>query len=305
MIKKYFLLYKLFFIMLINMFIMKFCVIEANQDLGLQVNGTNLGPKIIIDCIENKNFEILKIDKPNIEKDINNHIKNLNGVNTFNKKLYDKVLDIKNSQKIPITIGGDHSIAIATALASLKAEKKLGIIWIDAHTDYNTFDTTITGNIHGLPLAALNNLCPKLTEFYDGDYYKFTNTVIVGARDIDDWELPNLKKHNITIFTTKDIQNLGVEEVMKRAFKLATYQTSGVHISYDIDVIDPKVAPGVSVPVPDGISIKETYQIVDELVKRKEIIKSMDLVEYNPLKDINEETKNIAVNIVKKVISTL
>ena len=142
----------------------------------------------------------------------------------------------------------------------------------------------------------------SLTTFHDGNYFNHENTVIVGGRDIDEWEYPNLEKDNITVFTTEDIKKYGVQEIMKKAFAIANNGTNGVHISYDLDVIDPKIAPGVSVPAINGINEEEAFLIVDELIKNKNIIKSMDLVEFNPTKDINDKTKNIAIKILEKVI---
>ena len=114
--------------------------------------------------------------------------------------------------------------------------------------------------------------------------------------------MPNLEKDGIKIFTTEDIKKLGVKKVMDKAFKIASDGTNGVHISYDIDIIDPKIAPGVSVPAINGINLDEAMDIVNELIVNKEIIKSMDLVEFNPTRDKDNKTKNIALDILKKVI---
>ena len=114
--------------------------------------------------------------------------------------------------------------------------------------------------------------------------------------------MPNILKDNVKVFTTEDIRNLGVKKVMEEAFKIASNNTNGVHISYDLDVIDPKIAPGVSIPAKDGINLDEAFQIIDELINNKDLIKSMDLVEFNPTRDIDNKTKNIAIDILKKVI---
>ena len=282
---------------------MKITLIEANQDLGVSVDGANLGPNVLSNFFKD-DLEVLAVNKDDVnkEKDKDNLKKNLNFVNSFNKDLYNTCLSVKEKNEFPLVIGGDHTVAIPSSLASIKKEEKLGIIWIDAHGDYNTFETTRTGNLHGLPLAASNGICSLLTDFHDGNFYDHSNTVIVGGRDIDEWEMPNILKDNITVFTTEDIKNLGVKKVMEEAFKIASNNTNGVHISYDLDVIDPSIAPGVSVPAKDGINLDEAFEIVDELVKNKDIIKSMDLVEYNPTKDIDDVTKNIAIDILKKVI---
>ena len=282
---------------------MKITLIEANQDLGVKVDGAHLGPHILTSSLGSE-LEVLAVNKPDVikEKDSNNLKKNLDSVNNFDLNLYNTCLDVKNRNEFPLVLGGDHTIAIASSLASIKKEESLGIIWIDAHGDYNTFETTRTGNLHGLPLAAVNNNCSELTNFFDGNFYNHKNTVIVGGRDIDSWETPNLEKDGIKLFTTEDIKSLGVKRVMDEAFKIASNGTNGVHISYDIDVIDPKIAPGVSVPAINGINLDEAMAIVDELINNKDKIKSMDLVEFNPTRDIENKTKNIALDILKKVI---
>ncbi len=286
---------------------MKISVIEANQDLGVHVDGANLGPHELSSAINNSHINVYTVNKPDLpkEREKTNLKKNLIGVNLFNEALYRTINNVKEREEFPITLGGDHSLAIGSALGSIKKEESLGIIWIDAHSDYNLFETTRTGNLHGLPLAAINGQCQDLTGFHNGNYYNHQNTVIVGVRDIDPWERPNLEKDHIKLFTTEDIHNLGVEKVMTEAFEYACQNTNGVHISYDIDVIDPIIAPGVSVPVRDGITESEAYQITDELIKHQQEIKSLDIVEYNPTKDINDQTKTIVLNILTTIIDKL
>jgi len=289
---------------------MKLTIINASTDLGVIVDGSNLGPKLISNHFKNDNRinKTISIEKQNIikSKDKLDLEKNLDGINEFNKKLYDVVLKEKEEKNFPIILGGDHSLSIASALASIQFEQNLGIIWIDSHGDYNTFETTRTGNLHGLPLAATNHQTgDKLTSYHSGNYYSPKNTVIVGARDIDAWEMPNIEKNNVTVFTTQDIKDQGIDIIMKKAMDIALDGTNGVHISYDIDVIDPKIAPGVSIPAKDGITEEEAYFILDEVIKYKNDIKSFDLVELNPTKDIDHKTENIVVNLLDKLVSSL
>ena len=282
---------------------MNISLIEANEDLGVHVDGADLGPNVLTNQF--KDYTIYKVNKPQVkkEREKENLAKNLDAVNKFDEELYNVIKKVKTDKQFPLTIGGDHTVAISSALASISVEKSLGIIWIDAHGDYNTFDTTITGNLHGLPLAATNGLCEGLTKFHKGNFYKPTNTVIVGARDLDLKEKISLKENNVTIFTTADIKEKGVQKIMQEAFKIASQDTNGIHISYDLDVIDPIIAPGVSVPASDGINEEEAMEITNFLIKNKDKIKSMDLVEYNPTRDKEDKTKNIALNILKKVIA--
>lgn len=284
---------------------MKYTFINANTDLGVHIDGTNKGPKSITENFNN--FEIINVDKNKEyqkDKSKDNLSKNLEEINIFNKKLFNTITNILKEDKFPITIGGDHSIAIASSLASNDHHKNLGIIWIDAHTDYNTFDSTITGNIHGLPLAAINGYkTDLLTSFLTKNYINPKNTVIVGARSIDKLELENLKKNNITFFTTKDIKKEGLNNILDKAFEIAGNNTNGIHISYDLDYIDPIDCPGVSIPEENGINLDTAIDTMKYLVNNKEKIKSLDLVEYNPTLDIDNKTKDIAINLLNIFIN--
>ena len=143
----------------------------------------------------------------------------------------------------------------------------------------------------------------ELSYFFDGEYYNPKKTVLIGARDIESPEYINLEKAGVKIFTTENIKKLGVEKVMEEAFDIALSNTLGVHVSYDLDVIDPEIAKGVSVKASDGINEKEAYEIKDEIIKKISTVKSFDLVEYNPDNDIDNNTKKIALNILNDIIN--
>ena len=287
-------------------------IIGACSDLGLHIDGSNKGPIKLISKIDNSD-NIINIKKifPNLnykkELDKNNKKKNLNEINKFNSNLYNLVLSSLNQNNFPIVLGGDHSISIASSLASIKKHDNLGIIWFDAHGDFNTFETTPSGNIHGLPFAALTNYEKKyLTDFHAGNYYKYNNCVLVGARDIDEpYELENLKNTGVTIFTKEDIDKYGADVIYEKAFKIASKNTNGIHISFDIDALDPDIAPGVSVPVLNGINLENLNKFIDYIIKNKNKIKSFDLVEFNPENDINKKTEKIAINILNRIIKNL
>lgn len=286
-------------------------IIAACSDLGVHVYGTNQGPEILINNINKNNInKIKKINyKENYIKELdkNNLKKNLNELNNFNNHLFNEVKDSLNNNMLPITLGGDHSIAIASALASINKYNNMGIIWFDAHGDFHTFDTTISGNIHGLPFAAITGYEKKLlSEFHNGNYFNFKNAVLLGGRDIDiPDELNNLKDAGITIITTEDIKKYGINAMAEKAFNIASNGTNGIHISYDLDCIDCDIAPGVSIPVKNGINLEEAYGFVDCMIKNKEKIKSIDLVEFNPLRDKEKITEKIATNILNKLITNL
>ena len=282
-------------------------IINACTDLVVHVNGANKGPIELTKNLAHSNInKIIELKYNNVvkETDKGNKKKNLNEINKFNKQLYDIVCSTLNDEKLPITLGGDHSLAIATALASIKKYNKMGIIWFDSHGDYNTFDTTISGNIHGLPLAVITNYEKRyLAEFHSGSFYKPENTVIVGARDVDPLEVENLKEAGVTVFSTEDVRKEGADVITRKAFEIASKGTNGVHVSYDIDLIDPKIAPGVSIPAVDGINLEEAYMMVQTVIKKKDLVKSIDIVEYNPELDKDNKTKIIASTILNKFLN--
>lgn len=288
-------------------------IIAACSDLGVHVNGSNLAPNILIKNIKNsknniKNIKEINYDK-NYKKELNNENKkkNLDAVNNFNINLYNAILETLNNNNFPLTLGGDHSLAIASTLASIKKYDNLGIIWFDAHGDFNTFNTTSSGNIHGLPFAAVTGYEKQLlTAFHNGNHFNFKNAVLFGARDIDaPYEINNLKDAGITIITTEDIKKYGMEAMCKKAFDIVSNGTNGIHISYDLDCIDCDIAPGVSIPVKNGLNLEEAYYFVDYMIKNKDKIKSIDLVEFNPLRDKEKITEKIAINILNKLIKNL
>ena len=274
-------------------------IVNACSDLGVHVCGSEKGP-IVLNKFKSIVNNVITVKKENVKKEFEkeNKKKNIVPLNKFNKELYKKIVDIKD---FVITIGGDHSIAIASCLASKKKHDNLGIFWIDAHSDYHNIDSTITGNIHGMPFASVDGENGNdLTEFFDGYYFDPKKSVLIGGRDIEDPEYVNLKNAGVKIFTTEDIKTYGVKEIMKQAFEIV--KDVDLHVSYDLDVIDPNVAPGVSIKAKNGINKEEAYQILDELIKEKDKIKSFDLVEFNPDQDIDNKTEEIATYILEKVI---
>lgn len=289
-----------------------FSIINACSDFGVHINGAKLGPEAISKDLKESeivkkisNFYTLHAEEADKELDKNNKKKNLNPVNTFNTKLYNLIDEIVKKSEFPITLGGDHVIAIASALASINTNKNMGIIWVDAHGDYNTFETTQSGNLHGLPYAVITNYEKKLlADFHKGNFYSPKNAVILGGRDIDELELPNIQDAGVTLISTEDIHKYGAEAMFKKAMEIASNGTNGVHISYDLDVIDPKIAPGVSIPAADGINLDEAYKIADLINNEinKSTIKSLDLVELNPLLDKDKVTEKIALEIIERVL---
>ena len=283
-------------------------IVNAYCDLGVEIDGSRNGPKVIKENIENK----LPIDKiidcpcdcNNKSIDPNDLEKNIDRIISYTSNLYSTVLD-NNKDHFIITIGGDHSIAVSSALASSKKYDDIGVIWVDAHADYNTFETTITGNIHGLPLATINGLNTKLSKFHNGKHVDPKKTVIIGYRSDEvnkQDEINNLDKNKVTYYTTEELLKDSPEKIVKQAIAIASNNFKNkVHISFDMDFIDPKDAPGVSVGEDNGPSKEIALTVLDELLKSNELIASFDLVEFNPTNDIGNKTLSIADDIINKV----
>lgn len=286
---------------------MRTMIFGAASDLGVHIDGANLGPvQLMNDLNAFYKGESIILEKDNSiikSRNLSDRHKNEYEIEKYNSNLYKVMVDKIKEEYFPILVGGDHSVAIASALAAAKVNTDVGIIWIDAHTDYNTFETTLTGNIHGLPLAAINGYKnSELRYYHQGKIIQPSKTVIIGARSIDEKEKDNVKYSGVTVFTTEDIKEKGIEAIMDEAFKIAGYKTKGIHISYDLDIIDPDIAPGVSIPEFDGISEEEAMAINEYIVKHIKDVLSYDLVEFNPLRDVDRKTEQIALNLLAQII---
>lgn len=287
---------------------MKTIVIGAASDLGVHIDGANLGPVQLMNDI--KSFyqgeeEMLLQDEGILKsRNLSDRRKNEYEIDKYNTTLYKMIVEKMKADYFPILVGGDHSVAAASALASAKVNDNIGIIWFDAHTDYNTFETTVTGNIHGLTLAAITGYKnQELRYFHDGNIIQTSKAVVVGARSIDEWEKDNVKYSGITVFTDQDIKEKGLENVVEEAFRIASERTKGVHVSFDLDLLDPEVAPGVSVPEFDGLSEEDALTINKLILKHMDKVVSYDLVEFNPLRDRDRKTEQIALNLLAQIIN--
>ena len=286
---------------------MRTMIFGAGTDLGVHIDGASLGPVQLMNDLKafyKGESMLFEQDKEIIKsRNLSDRRKNEYEIEKFNTNLYKNIVEKIKEDYFPIMIGGDHSAAIASALASAKVNVDVGLIWIDAHTDYNTFETTVTGNIHGLPLAAINGYKnQELRYYHQGKIIQPSKTVIIGARSIDEKEKDNVRYSGVTVFSTKDIKEKGIDAIMDEAFKIAGFKTKGIHISYDLDVIDPEIAPGVSIPEFDGITEEEAMKINEYLVNHMKDIISFDLVEFNPLRDIDRKKEQIALNILAQII---
>jgi arginase len=209
--------------------------------------------------------------------------------------------------RMPLVLGGDHSIAIGSVAGSTnwfaRRDEALGLIWFDAHGDANTPETTPSGNIHGMSLAVSLGFGDHELVHLGGRAPKVQprNTVLIGIRDIDSGERDFLKKSGVTCYTMRDLDERGMRDVLDEAIRLASDGTSGIHLSFDLDVVDPEDAPGTGTPVWGGISYREAHLAMEMFADRAQIV-SMDLVEVNPVLDTQNMTGVLAAELAQGLL---
>ena len=213
------------------------------------------------------------------------------------------VEEVVGAGKFPLVLGGDHSIATGTvagvAAAYGKRGQKVGLIWIDAHTDMNTPETTPSGNVHGMPLACCIGQGPEELTHLLGFAPKIEprNVVLIGIRDVDQRERDLVRTSGVTVFTMRQIDELGLRAVMEQALHVASDETAGFHISLDMDAIDPVEAPGVGTPVQGGMTYREGHLAMEMICDCSGMV-SLEVVEVNPVLDNANRTAELGVQLV-------
>ncbi len=208
--------------------------------------------------------------------------------------------------RFPICLGGDHSAAIGsvsgTAAHCAAHGERVGMVWVDAHTDMNTPETTPSGNIHGMPMACLLGHGPReLTHILRPEgappHLSAETCAFIGIRDVDETELALVHASGVTVFTMEDVDLLGAREVMRRALLVANRGTRGFHFSFDMDGVDPEVAPGVGTPVKGGLSYREAH-LLCEMAASSQRMLAMDVMETNPALDMANKTGSFGVELI-------
>lgn len=288
----------------------KLSIIGMPMDLGQMRRGVDMGPSAIRYAGVNERLKSLfkeihdqgdiAIGRPEVQVDPESNLRNLDLIAEKTEKLAVEVDKAIESGSFPLVLGGDHSIAIGTLAGVSKHYKNLGVIWYDAHGDLNTAETSPSGNIHGMPLAiSLGIGHPLLTNV--GGYapkVKPENIVIIGARSLDGGERKLIKERGIKVYTMHEIDRLGMTKVMEESITyLKDQNTDGVHLSLDLDGLDPHDAPGVGTPVIGGISYRESH-LAMEMLAEAQIITSAEFVEVNPILDDKNKTATVAVALM-------
>jgi arginase len=219
------------------------------------------------------------------------------------KRIGDIVCEAASSDKLPLVLGGDHSVAVGTVAGLARAYRsrgeKIGVIWVDAHADMNTPETSPSGNVHGMPLACCIGKGPEeLTHLFDfAPKVDPKNVAIIGLRDVDHTEVPYVRAAGIAAYTMREIDERGLRSVMTEAIERASDGTAGFHLSFDMDVVDPREAPGVGTPVRGGLTYREAHLAMEILCDCRGLV-GMEVVEVNPVLDIANQTANLGVELV-------
>jgi arginase len=286
-------------------------IIGAPSTFGQRKLGVNFGPDAIryagiVDRIRRIGYTVVdkgNIDVPEINLDKFNSeqegLRNIDEIVQVSENLSNAVSDSVQSGAFPLILGGDHSIAIGSIAGISKHYENLGVIWYDAHGDLNVPEESPSGNIHGMPLRVLagdgddrlvnvSNYTPKV---------KPENIVLIGMRDLDTGEREYIKHNNIKTYTMADIDRLGIQQVINESIDHLKDKTDGIHLSLDVDALDPVETPGTGTRVLGGLNYRESHFAL-ELLHNSQLITSMDLVEVNPLIDQNNHTAEQAVGLV-------
>ncbi|HTQ56749.1 MAG TPA: arginase [Bryobacteraceae bacterium] len=292
-------------------------IIGAPLDLGQDRRGVDMGPSAIRVANLNKRLSALgyhvedlgnvPVDQPERLPEGPASAKYLPQIALACKRLAGMVERALASKAVPLVLGGDHSVAVGTVAGVSRhfrrQKQEIGLLWVDAHADMNTPDTSPSGNVHGMPLACCVGLGP--TELVDlFNYAPKVNprkTVLVGLRNVDLLERGHVRETGVRAFTMRDIDERGLRSVMDEAFRTVTEDTAGFHLSLDMDWVDPQFAPGVGTPVRGGATYREAH-LAMELINDNGHMLSMEVVEVNPVIDEINRTADLAVEMIMSAL---
>jgi len=291
-------------------------IIGVPMDLGASRRGVDMGPSAIRyaglqnaivklgkACTDLGNIDV-QVPEEYTNKNTNAKMKYANEINRVNTSLAEMVSSSINAGNMPIVLGGDHSIAVGTVLGTQKALKNIGVIWIDAHGDFNSEKTTSSGNLHGMSLAACTGTgALEMTGFKDNNtsYISPDKVVLIGVRSLDPEEGISLRKSGVTVFTMADIDMQGMNSIMKKALNIVESGTEAFHLSFDMDVMSPGEAPGVGTPVKGGLTYREAH-LAAEMIADSKKLRSAEFVEINPILDNMNQTGELAVSLICSVL---
>lgn len=284
-------------------------IIGVQMDFGASKRGVSMGPTAIrfgglVEGLVKLGYNVN--DKGDLTPLLNGKsldtLKNYEQVVDIDRRLYFSVKESFENGCIPVILGGDHSVAAGSISAAAKhygEEGSIGVIWIDAHGDWNNEDSTNSGNMHGMPFSAICGYGPNCLVDYGQDpvFVPAARCVQIGGRDIEPEERTRMKAAGITVFSIQDVDRLGMSEVINRAISIASDGTAGIHLSFDVDAITPESAPGTGTTVHSGLTVREAFLAVETIAESGKLI-SMDMVEVNPILDICNKTGILASEMI-------
>ncbi|MBV9228939.1 MAG: arginase [Chloroflexi bacterium] len=284
-------------------------IIGAPMDLGADRRGVDIGPSAIryaglTEHLHRLGHTVhdsgnLSIPQPESQPVGSSHLKYLEPIIKVAEDLARLVSMALRENEFPLILGGDHSIALGSISGAASEHKNIGVIWIDAHADFNTEETTPSGNVHGMVLAALAGLGNSRLTHISGWAPKVSagRIVIIAARDLDPGEQELLRGHHIHVFTMSDIDQRGISVVLQEAIAIAGRDGNPIHLSLDLDALDPREAPGVGTPVRGGLSYREAHLAMEMIANTHQVV-SMDVVEVNSILDRENATAKLAVELI-------
>jgi arginase len=291
----------------------RIAIIGAPLDLGQGRRGVDMGPSAM--RVANLNGRVgslgyvvedrgnVPVDQAEASPEGHPRAKYLPQIAATCQRLAVSVEETLAGGGMPLVLGGDHSVAVGTVSGVShfykQREQSVGLIWLDAHADMNTPESSPSGNIHGMPLACIVGRGPEELTGLFGYQPKIAprNVVIVGLREVDTPEKPNVRAYGVHAFTMREIDEHGMKTVMNQAIQLACDGTAGFHLSLDMDFVDPKDAPGVGTPVRGGVTYREAHLAMEMICDSRRML-SMEVVEVNPVIDEVNRTADLAVELV-------
>jgi arginase len=292
-------------------------VIGAPMDLGAGRRGVDMGPsalrvarlheRLVALGYQVEDLGNVVVDQPEATPTGPSNARFLPQIAHTCARLSEMVEGAVGRGRVPVVLGGDHSIAVGTIAGMsrhfAKQQVRVGVIWIDAHADMNLPETSPSGNVHGMPLACCIGNGPAELVGLAGvvPMVRPENVALVGLRSVDDLEKYNVRETGVHAFTMRDIDERGMRAVIEQAIQVVSAGTAGIHVSFDMDSVDPSEAPGVGTPVPGGLTYREAH-LAMELIGDSEKLVSVEVVEVNPVMDVANKTAVLGVELITSAL---
>lgn len=288
---------------------MQIDVIGVPIDLGAGRRGVDMGPSAIRyahlqNSLADLGYEVR--DEGNIDVPIaemcsitDPKLKYIDCIIPMGRRISGAVSTSVQGGRFPLILGGDHSLSVGSVRGAAR-QRKIGLLWVDAHADFNTHLTTPSGNIHGMPLAALCGMGdPRLVQLWDepAPVVDPKRVAVIGARDLDPGEKVNLQDAGVMVQSMEQLDRHGLVPIMEKALERITRDVDGIYLSFDMDSLDPRHAPGVGTPVPAGLTQREAHLICEMVAETGKLV-GMDMVEVNPILDTQNQTAHLAMDLI-------